>query len=246
MTFSPDGKLLATADIDGYLRLWDPAIHRAVGARVRASTSPEGRGGGPSLNAVAFRPDGKLLATADTAGYVRLWDPATQQAVGAPFLAASSGVYGVAFSPDGKLLATADIDGNVRLWNPATRQALGAPLPVVTNGSVNGVAFSPDGKLLAAAYSDGDARLWNLATRQAVGVPLPAGAGTRGACPAWPSALTASSWPPPTPTAPCGCGKCRFSLTRTQHSVPMPAHQQRQNGRITLRANRSPACADDT
>jgi WD40 repeat protein len=172
MTFSPDGKLLATADTDGYLRLWDPAIHRAVGARVRASTSPEGRGGGPSLNAVAFSPDGKLLAAVDRAGYVGLWNPATQQAVGPPFLASSSGVYWVAFSPDGKLLATADIDGTVRLWNPATRRAVGAPLPVVTNGSVYGVAFSPDGTLLATADTAGYVRLWDPATQQAVGAPV--------------------------------------------------------------------------
>src|SRR5580704_4363053 len=178
MTFSPDGKLLATADIDGYLRLWDPAIHRAVGARVRASTSPEGtsRGGGPSVNGVAFSPDGKLLATADRGGYVRLWNPATRQAIGPPFLATSNGVYWVAFSPDGKLLATADIDGTVRLWNPATRQAVGAPLPVVTNGSVYGVAFSPDGTLLATADTAGYVRLWDPATRHAVGAPILAAA----------------------------------------------------------------------
>ena len=175
MTFSPDGKLLATADIDGYLRLWDPATHRAVGARVRASTSPEGtgRGGGPSLNGVAFSPDGKLLAAVDTAGYVRLWDPATRQAVGPPFPAASSGLYGVAFSPDGKLLATADTAGYVRLWDPATQHAVGAPVLASATGGLNGVTFSPDGKLLATAGGDGNVRLWNPATRRNPAGPLP-------------------------------------------------------------------------
>ncbi len=240
VAFSPDGTLLATADTDGIVRLWDLATRQAASAPLPADP-------GGSVLGVAFSPDGTLLATADTDGRVRLWDLATRRAAGAPLPADPGGsVLAVAFSPDGRLLASADGDGTVRLWNPGNGQPVGAPLPAVTSGGVNGVAFSPDGKLLAAAYSDGNARLWNLASRQAVGVPLPAGAGRGGACPAWPSALTASSWPPPTLTAPCGCGKCRFSLTRTQHSVPMSAHQQRQNGRITPRANRSPACADDT
>ena len=176
MTFSPDGKLLATADIDGYLRLWDPATHRAVGARVRASTSPEGtgRGGGPSLNGVAFSPDGKLLAAVDTAGYVRLWDPATRQAVGAPLPVVTNGsVYGVAFSPDGKLLATADTAGYVRLWDPATQHAVGAPVLASATGGLNGVTFSPDGKLLATDGGDGNVRLWNPATRRNPAGPLP-------------------------------------------------------------------------
>ena len=86
---------------------------------------------------MAFSPDGKLLAAAYGDGYVRLWNPATQQAVGAP-LPADTGpggsVFSVAFSPDGKLLATAGADGIVRLWNPATGQAVGAPLPADTGG----------------------------------------------------------------------------------------------------------------
>ena len=88
------------------------------------------------VNAVAFSPDGKLLAAAYGDGYVRLWNPATGQPVGRspsrPAPARRADVNGVAFSPDGKLLASAGGDGTVRLWNPATGQAVGAPLQADT------------------------------------------------------------------------------------------------------------------
>jgi WD40 repeat protein len=69
---------------------------------------------------VAFSPDGKLLASADSDGTVELWNPLTSQPVGAPLqTAALSGVYGVAFSRDGNWLASADSDGTIQLWNIA-------------------------------------------------------------------------------------------------------------------------------
>jgi WD40 repeat protein/transcriptional regulator with XRE-family HTH domain len=127
------------------------------------------------VSAVAFSPGGKLLAAAYGDGTVRLRNPATQQAVGAPLPAGTGpeGVSSVAFSPDGKLLASSGDGRTVRLWNPATRQVLGT-LPADT-GPVEGVttvAFSPDGKLLAIAGDIGIVRLWDPATRQAVGAPL--------------------------------------------------------------------------
>jgi WD40 repeat protein len=113
------------------------------------------------VRAVAFSPDGQLVASASHDKTVRLWEAATGTCR-STLEGHSDNVTAVAFSPDGQLVASASWDKTVRLWEAATgtcRSTLEGH-----SGAVTAVAFSPDGQLVASASHDGTVRLWEAAT----------------------------------------------------------------------------------
>jgi Tol biopolymer transport system component len=151
LAYSPDGKLLASADTQGTVVVSDAQSGQA---RSKLPTQT-----GPYLG-VAFSPDGKLLVTAGEDGAVRLWAPQTGAARGA--LRGHNGpALCVTFRQDG-LLASGGKDGTIRLWSlPSDRPRRTV---LAHSGPVTCLAFSPDGKLLASGSANPDttARIWKV------------------------------------------------------------------------------------
>lgn len=112
------------------------------------------------VDAVAFSPDGSLLASASADITIKTWNPKTG-ACQSTFRSRRL-IQSVAFSPDGSLIASAtgEVDPGVMVWDAATGEC---QLTLRGNcESLESVIFSPDGLLLASASKDGTVRLWDL------------------------------------------------------------------------------------
>jgi WD40 repeat protein len=161
VAFSPDGKLLATGDVNHEIHLWQVSD----GRQLLSCQIEEGW-----VWSVAFSPDGRWLASSANRT-VKLWDVQTGACV-QTFGGYSDRVFSVAFSPDGRLLATGSEDHLVRIWDVRT----GTLLQVLAGHAdeVRSVAFSPIELrltpqapatiVLASGSFDGTVRLWDAAT----------------------------------------------------------------------------------
>jgi WD40 repeat protein len=147
IAISDDGSYIAAAGPQ--VEIWD----RRNGRRRTLA------GHADLVSRVAFSPGGRLLASADFSGAVKVWDVASAKEVRS-FASGHTGVTSLAFSPDSRALATGGSDETIRVWNFESGE-----LRHVLSGHADWIAkivFAPNGRFLASGSADGTIRLWDV------------------------------------------------------------------------------------
>ena len=148
MVYSPDGRMLALATALG-IYFYDAQTLAEL--RFIETSIP--------VQAIAFSPNSKIIATGSWHDKVQLWWIESGQLI-SELEIHHSGIQAVAFSPDGHWLASADEDGLIALWQTDDAKLLRSW--EAHRGPITSITFSPDSNRLISSSLDKTIGLWQV------------------------------------------------------------------------------------
>ena len=137
VTYSPDGRYIASGSEDYTVRIWDAETGAVVGDPL------EGHTGG--VISVAYSPDGQRIISGSRDTTIRIWDAVVGVAVREPLFGHTKLVWSVAYSPDGQRIISGSDDMTIRIWDAMTGTVVGK-LPEGHASTMTSISRSLDGQ----------------------------------------------------------------------------------------------------
>jgi WD40 repeat protein len=169
VAFSPTADRLASAGVDGSIRIWGPATDGFSRAELRSRNAD---GSAIKLSSVvttvAISTDSRFIAAGDEDGNIHVWNRPSDdvepefKAATIAWKAHEGKLRSLVFVPNAsrQVLVSAGSDGVLKRWDPETGSSVGADM-ADNAAPIASIAISSDDKVLAALSSDGTVRLWD-------------------------------------------------------------------------------------
>lgn len=148
LEFSPDGKLLVSAGVDGRILLWQSNSNGAWTSKLLGQMQDV-------VPDIDFHPSGDYVISANHDATLRFWHIDGQTLLSNPPPSGQADINALAVSDDGRYIVAGNADKTISGWDIATGKILMGPLADIHSSHLLDIVFSPSGDSFFTMTTDG-------------------------------------------------------------------------------------------